>query len=214
MVGWQDHGCGIVLGNGSFRGPAKHGSRRKDAALVGFHQVEYGEEGLACGPVLIVRLGTALIPDLTWINAAGIVIRLHIVGAVIPFLHEQRGIGLDQLRSPVSTSHLLIPVGCRIDPGNDGIPGRRAHRAVGIGTGIAESFQGQLVQVGSGSVLISVTTQERAVILTGYPQDVGQLLFRLTGYRPEHAHEQKNQDHEGKGRFRKVHRRYKFIGLN
>lgn len=81
-----------------------------------------------------------------------------------------------------------------IDAGNDRCSGRCANGSSGTGSGITHSFGGELVEVGSDRIFVSVTSQLRTVVLGSDPEDVGKFLS--SGYLDDRDQQGKGYDEE------------------
>ncbi len=69
-------------------------------------------------------------------------------------------------------------------PGQPGVAGRRADRGIVVAVGVAESFGGELIDVGRLGVRTSVTGHpEHTVVLADNPEDVGFLGSRCARAR-------------------------------
>jgi hypothetical protein len=142
----------------------------------------------------------AFVPHGIEIHAAGIVIRFGVVATVISHFPEKPGIIPDRFRFGIPAPHLLVSTGAGVHPGDDRVPGRGTHRGVCIGPGIPESFGGQPVEVGGGGKGIPVASQEKAIVLTGNPEDVRKFIRDFVTGKLE-----KEQDQYCRGGQRQFH---------
>ena len=147
------------------------------ATLVGSHEVEDAEEGLC-----LVRIASPVGVCAAFIPrgrddpfpTAGVVIGFDVVGGVVAGLFpEDGGESAHEVRDGKGGAHLHGTQRGGVAAGDEAGSGGRADWGRGKGVGVAHAFLGESVEVGSGSVGVTVAAKGGTHVLSRDPEDVG-----------------------------------------
>lgn len=167
--------------------------------LVGGHEVEHGEERLPRLAPPPVRARRALVPTVANEGAfvAQVVVRLHVVGGVVARLAQQGRETADMVWNRELRPQPLRPERCRIHPGDEARAGGRADWRGGEGARVADALAGERVEARRARVGVTITTEVRADVLGGDPEDIG-LASLFSGGEEWTKRRQQKDDEEGK----------------
>ncbi len=177
-----------VIGGDAYPGGVVHRlvGPLADAALVGDAEVEHREERHRPRPpvprtVAPVRLVRRLVPHPA--RLLDVVVLLRVVRRVVASRAQELREHRHPVGQPHPAAHVVGTDGRRIHPGDDGGPGRRAHRRVRPRVQVDRAALGQPIQIRRVGVRVAVGPERRPVVLAAQPQDVRPRL-RLRRRRP------------------------------